>query len=122
MVLLLKEDIPVTLLSMKGKFSFMPLHTLPLVSFTYKIRSYGMGPVPPLFKINCFCRMYEAIAHIRIVFTSRPLKLMHLQNKKSKFILLGLCANSFDHLFCGGVKWRLLLKNQKRKKLITWKL
>lgn len=51
MVLLLKEDIPVTLLSMKGKFSFMLLHTLPLVSFTYKIQSYGMGPIPPLLKL-----------------------------------------------------------------------
>lgn len=51
MVLLLREDIPVTLLSMKGKYSFMLLHTLPLFSFTYKIQSYGIGPIPPSLKL-----------------------------------------------------------------------
>ena len=36
MVVLPKEDIPVTLLPVKGKYSLMLLHSVPLFSFTYK--------------------------------------------------------------------------------------
>ena len=36
MVVLPKEDIQVTLLPMKGKYSFMLLHSVPLFSFTYQ--------------------------------------------------------------------------------------